>query len=162
MSSEQFWHGVAIQAARIDEMSYYELLDLPTTASAEEIRESFYRLSKFLHPDRHATQRDPQKRRALTILYAGMREAFATLSVRERKAAYDIGLARGKLRLETDAGLRKPTIANARARRFFELGQERLRSGAREAARQQFKFALQLDPECEVIRTALAALEDER
>ncbi len=162
MTNDEFWRQLFERANKLDELSYYQLLSVDEDASSDRIKRAFYNLASLVHPDRHAREKDPERRYSLTLVYAAMREAFAVLSSREKRAQYDAGLMDGSLRFDAKPR-RKPrtSITNPRARRFFELGQERLRSGARESARQQFEFALQMEPESELINKALAELNGE-
>jgi hypothetical protein len=62
---------------------HYATLDLPTNASAGEIKKQFYKLSKEYHPDLHPN--DPSKAQR----FVKISEAHATLGSPEKKARYD-------------------------------------------------------------------------
>ena len=47
----------AYYVAAILDRTYYEVLELPVSASQEEIREAFRRLSRKYHPDRNPDSR---------------------------------------------------------------------------------------------------------
>lgn len=61
---------------------YYKILELEKTASQEEIKKSFRRLSKVLHPDKETG--DAEK-------FKELNEAYQTLSDKAKKRAYDSG-----------------------------------------------------------------------
>ena len=72
--------------AVLDELSYYELLGVPTDAGADTIREGFYRFANSFHPDGHAARPAPERGAIHTIFKRGT-EAYRVLS--------DAGLRRG-------------------------------------------------------------------
>lgn len=61
---------------------YYKILELEKTASQEEIKKSFRRLSKILHPDKETG--DAEK-------FKELNEAYQILSDKAKKHAYDTG-----------------------------------------------------------------------
>jgi len=63
-------------------MKYYEILELKDTATQEEIKKAFRRLSKLHHPDKGGDQEK----------FKEINEAYQTLSHPEKKAAYDNGI----------------------------------------------------------------------
>lgn len=64
-------------------MDYYEILEVPKTASIRQIRKHYYRLAKRYHPDKHPD--DPQTER-----FKSLSEAYSTLSNPKKRYLYDI------------------------------------------------------------------------
>lgn len=64
--------------------NYYEILQIPQTASSVDIELAYQKLSTFWHPDKH---RD--NRRNAEINFNDISEAYETLSNRNRRANYD-------------------------------------------------------------------------
>lgn len=68
---------------------YYSILNVPTTATPEQIKDSYRLLAKKHHPDARATEadaeRDPNADKFRDIV-----EAYQVLSVRESRANYDV------------------------------------------------------------------------
>ncbi len=87
---------------RLDELDYYTLLEVEPSASAETIRAAWRRFALKFHPDRHADAEAEKAARAARIYRRGS-EAFAVLSDPIKRRAYDVVLARGELRLTSDA-----------------------------------------------------------
>ncbi|HOX33488.1 MAG TPA: DnaJ domain-containing protein [Spirochaetales bacterium] len=68
---------------------YYQLLELPSSASADEIKSGYRRLAMKWHPDRNAGSAEAEER------FKAISEAYATLSDPAKKANYDEYLAAG-------------------------------------------------------------------
>ncbi|CAG8891111.1 unnamed protein product [Penicillium egyptiacum] len=68
---------------RAREPNFYEILDVPTTASAAEIKKQFYALSMRHHPDRNRTDPDASQR------FARISAAYNVLGNASKRAVYD-------------------------------------------------------------------------
>lgn len=90
---------------RLDQLDYYTLLGVARDASAPEIKRAFRTFALRYHPDRFAGAPQDKVERA-TAIYRRGSEAVETLTNPEARKAYDGALARGELRLTTDARAR--------------------------------------------------------
>ncbi|MCB1652083.1 MAG: DnaJ domain-containing protein [Alphaproteobacteria bacterium] len=70
--------------------SYYEILNVSSRASDDEVRRAYRHLAKQFHPDRN-----PQNRRLAELRFRLISEAYAGLKTRENRIAYN-----RKLRLQ--------------------------------------------------------------
>src|SRR6266496_1787405 len=70
---------------------YYELLGVPPTAAAAEIRRAYARLAKERHPDRYT---DPVEKERAQSFFKDLTTAFNTLVNDARRQEYDQGRAR--------------------------------------------------------------------
>lgn len=61
---------------------YYEVLSVPRTATADEIKRSFYKLARQYHPD---VNKEPDA----SVRFKEINEAYQVLSDPEKRAAYD-------------------------------------------------------------------------
>ena len=64
-------------------MDYYEILEIPNTASTRQIRSHYYRLAKRYHPDKEPSYPDSEHFKHLS-------EAYSTLSNPKKRYLYDI------------------------------------------------------------------------
>lgn len=71
--------------------SCYELLEVSTDASDEDIKRAYRRLALKYHPDRPNTP----DRKLAELRFRAINEAYANLRTPERRAQYDSGLAHG-------------------------------------------------------------------
>ncbi|KAM3420543.1 hypothetical protein BST61_g3808 [Cercospora zeina] len=76
-------HFRASAAPKAEVSNHYETLNVPTNATAKDIKKSFYTLSKANHPDLHPN--DP----AASQRFVQISEAYATLGSPEKKQRYD-------------------------------------------------------------------------
>lgn len=150
--------------ARIDQIhhdlerySYYELLNLPATATPDEVRSAFHRMASLVHPDQFAQHPDPQLRQKVYAIYKRMTEGYRVLMEPKDRKAYDEGLADGIQRLtRTERKVSGPTrkadaIDNPKAKQFFTMAQDAERRGDLKNAKINYKFALDMAPEHPVI-----------
>ncbi|KAF7515517.1 hypothetical protein PCG10_003172 [Penicillium crustosum] len=69
--------------SRAREQNFYEILDIPITASAAEIKKQFYALSMRHHPDRNRTDPNASQR------FARISAAYNVLGNVSKRAVYD-------------------------------------------------------------------------
>jgi DnaJ-class molecular chaperone len=100
------WEGV------LDDATYYELLGVLEIADTEAIRVAFHEFSLGFHPDAYPGCDSDTQARLTRIFQRGV-EAYRVLSVAETRAAYDLALAKGELRLERGAATRVETGARS-------------------------------------------------
>ncbi|KAF9434353.1 hypothetical protein BGZ76_008146 [Entomortierella beljakovae] len=68
------------------EVDYYAVLNLSKVASEEDIKDSYKRLSRIFHPDKHS---DPALKEAAETKFHIINKAFEVLSNPQLRAAYD-------------------------------------------------------------------------
>lgn len=165
---------------RLDRLDYYTLLGVPRDADADAIKRAFRVFARRYHPDRFAGA-PPEKIDRATRIYRRGSEAIQTLTDLGARRAYDAGLAKGELRLKSDAraqpakpaapaqapqqGARPapapaaPTIRSPSARAFFTKAQEASRAGDLKSAYRHVKSAMEQEPDNPVLEQALHKLE---
>ena len=96
------WRSSVLRvASRLEELDYFQLLNLSKDASSTEIRRGFRRLAQHYHPDRLGGSEDSELRQAVSAIYRRMTEAYSALRDPTTKAAYIEGLENGELRLDS-------------------------------------------------------------
>ncbi|EPS31189.1 hypothetical protein PDE_06144 [Penicillium oxalicum 114-2] len=76
-------HSFSTSARSPRDQNYYEILDLPVTASPVEIKKKFYALSLRHHPDRNRDDPNASQR------FAKISSAYSVLSNTHKRATYD-------------------------------------------------------------------------
>jgi curved DNA-binding protein CbpA len=83
----------------LDASNYYEILGILHIADASAIRDAFHAFAFAFHPDAQL-ELEPEERRLVTRIFQRGVEAYRVLSSDEQRAAYDLVLAKGGLRLD--------------------------------------------------------------
>jgi DnaJ-class molecular chaperone len=83
----------------LDESNYYEILGILHIADAAAIREAFHEFALAFHPDAQLDL-ELEDRQLITRIFQRGVEAYRVLSSDQQRAAYDLVLAKGSLRLE--------------------------------------------------------------
>lgn len=152
-------------AAILDELDYYQVLELDRDAPSSAIRAAYHRASKRFHPDGFRTL-DPESRQAVEHVAKRVTEAYSVLRDPRRRRAYDRKLDTGA------AALRMPLVeAEAEAerqasverggstpngRRYFAVASTDMSRGDWAAAERNLKMALTFEPDNEFFREKLA------
>lgn len=166
VTTDEFWERTMALVADLDSRSYYQLLGVEPQAEAEAISSAYYLLVKTVHPDRHALETNPDRRKALVRLYARIGEAFRVLRSHERRRMYDAELAAGKKRLDRDAEQRgrakaaEPDPKTPHGKMLYDRGRQLIDEGDRKGGRAQLSLAAQFEPNSRVIRAAIDALDE--
>ena len=149
--------------ANLDHVDYYQVLGVSSAVSADQIRQAYYRLATYLHPDVHGVDIDTAYHAKLTAVFSRVVEAYKVLSNEGRRSSYDRVLAGGSMRMRS--GTKPPPmrpadqLTNPKAKRFFELSQRALGDHDIKSARTNLKLALSMEPDSKLLQDALAKLE---
>jgi molecular chaperone DnaJ len=119
-----------------EKRDYYEVLEVPRGASADEIRRAYRRLAKMYHPD-------VNKENGAEDRFKEISEAYAVLSDDERRAAYDRYGHAGVRGMPTDFGFGFGDIFEE----FFGFGMggRRARSAPRRGADLRYDLTLEFE-----------------
>lgn len=120
-------------------LSHYELLNVAEKASAAEIRRAYLDLARRYHSDAYAGLALGRAGDALSELFTRLNEAHETLSDEQRRAEYDIYLARRAKGLPTDVAV------ILRAESLFQRGEVLLRASRWPEAFELFREAVALN-----------------
>lgn len=75
---------------------YYEVIDLPPEADANEIKLAYYALARRYHPDRFHIQSGTPQHARISSAFARVTQAYETLTDPTARAAYDAALERSR------------------------------------------------------------------
>lgn len=143
-------------ASILDELDYFQILKIPATATAAEIKAAYYRESRLYHPDRYYAVPDSETKRAVARIYRRINEAYVCLRDDDRRAKYleDInGPDRAsRLRFTEESEQEQRAARDAefgttpQGRKLFAQGLLDMESGRHAQAVNQFKMALMYEP----------------
>ena len=139
----------------LDESSYYEILGVLEIADEAAIKAAFHAFAEAFHPDAHR-EADPATLDAVKRVFQRGAEAYRVLSHPELRPRYDLGLAKGILRLESKdvpnrAALGKPARSledlciTAAARLFARKAEQLIGKGDLSGAKRELVTALSQD-----------------
>ena len=148
----------------IEELDYYQLLDLRRDAGAGEVKRAYHNSSRTFHPDanRHL---DGELRAASQTIAKRITEAYAVLRDPRRRQAYDRNLASGRgadAARRRDGGSGPPRHRRSAAartpqgRQFFKLAEADIARGNWAAAARNLQTALTFEPDNPLFKERLA------
>jgi DnaJ-class molecular chaperone len=84
----QFWPQLKGLAQSIDGLDYYQILNLPQEASGPQVRQSYYALSRALHPDKFFHITDNELKAAVSKIFKRVTESYTVLKDDARRQQY--------------------------------------------------------------------------
>jgi curved DNA-binding protein CbpA len=153
-------------AESLETMNYYDILRVPTSASAEEIQKAFHDLSLRCHPDRFVEE-PPDVAEAASTVFKRLVEAYNCLRRPALRQRYDAELHKGQVKFDEQKLADKPKFEqrtlymiakDARAKQFAAKADRFLSMGKLEEARIQLISACQNDPANAELKERLDAL----
>jgi DnaJ-class molecular chaperone len=130
----------------IDELDYYQLLEIPREATTSELKRAYYESSRRFHPDanRHL---DGELRTALEAIAKRITEAYSIVRDPRRRKAYD-------QRLRDEGGSLRMQLADADAAVYL-LAQQDLGRGDFASAARNLQMARTFEPENKAFKQKL-------
>jgi hypothetical protein len=80
--------------ARASGATHYDVLGVPRSASAEDVKRVYYSHARRLHPDRFRRDSDEETRQRTDAAFARIAQAYDTLKDAALRAAYDLKLSK--------------------------------------------------------------------
>jgi DnaJ-class molecular chaperone len=144
---------------QLDQMTYYQVLGLGSSATTDAIGAAFHAFSGYFHPDQHRARPDDE-RNAIAHIFRRGAEAYRVLGHPELRARYDAAVAQGQVRVDlshaaaqADARVSvapKPIrledqVRNPSARTFVRRAEELAARGDHKQALLQVRLAMSMD-----------------
>ena len=144
--------------------NYYEIMELPPTARADEIKDSYYALARRYHPDRFHLQFGTPLHGKLSSAFARITQAYERLTDPSARSAYDKAMERSRRLSESASATARvePTVDadddlklktgdartdSARAEHNFREGLEAMKEDRMDAAISYLAAAARLAPQ---------------
>lgn len=171
--SPELLASVEIKSAALDELDYFQLLEVAANADQRQIRDAYHRFSRDLHPDRFRHFPDADLRARADRLFKRITEAYYVLRDDGRRAQYsaDVSspLRAQKLRYSDESESQKQakrrralldqTGSTPRGRECYQLALRELEAGRHPSAVRQLKMALAYEPQNELFKEKLREAE---
>jgi len=131
---------------RLGEMTHYDVLGLPQTASPSEIKKAYYNMARDFHPDLNH-RLGPAYEPKLHAIFTRINDVYHVLSDEKRRRDYDktiyVGARRAGATPKAAApGKNKPTAADR-----YRQGNLKYKAGDYAAALNFYRMAVALEPE---------------
>jgi len=105
------WTAVDTEEAELEEflrrlgraVNYYEVMELPTTASGDEIKNAYYALARRYHPDRFHLKAGTPLHGKISSAFARITQAYETLTDANTRTTYDQAMERARQFSKTTA-----------------------------------------------------------
>ena len=88
----QFYPQLKQLARSIDNMDYFQILNLPQTATLGDIKKTYFAQSRVLHPDKFYHIDDAELKSAIHKIYKRITESYVILKDSEKRAKYTTGI----------------------------------------------------------------------
>jgi len=146
--------------AALDQLDYFEVMGLESSASPADIKRAFHHLSRTYHPDRFFQSTDVTLREHVHAVYKRVTEAYFVLRDDSRRKQYlaDISsperqqklrfseLAEAEAKAQVKKEVAEQIGTHPKGRQFFQVGLQDLEAGRRQAAERNSKLALTYEP----------------
>jgi DnaJ-class molecular chaperone len=137
----------------IDELDYYQLIDVPRGAGLRDVKKAYYAISRNFHPDANRSL-EAELRDAVGNISKRITEAYAVLRDPGRREAYDRILDGGEgVRLQlaqAKTSARRQAIENEgatpQARQYYSLAKTAMSQGDWSGAFRNLQTALTFEP----------------
>lgn len=147
----------------LDKLDHFELLDVPSDATEDQIQDAFHHIAGGIHPDRLRKSLTETQKERLTIVYARIASAYRILRDPEQRDKY----LREELRKRNESngeGAQEEelttkdqlTLLSPKAQRAYRRAMAALRTGDRTSALLHLKMALAKHPQSTLLREAFA------
>ncbi len=90
--------------------NFYQLLEVPKTASEEDIKKAYFQMARRFHPDRFDRKTVAAFKAPIDEVFDGITNAYRVLSNKDKRAAYDSGAATGGGQEEVQDSAKKADI----------------------------------------------------
>jgi tetratricopeptide (TPR) repeat protein len=137
------------KAAQLATQNYFEMLELPLGAPAEEVRKAFFKLAKLYHPDRAAVGELADLKETLEYIFYNLSEAQTTLIDPDAREEYGAAISEGIKRTSImPPGAAEAEVAEAlEAEKLFQKGVVLMKRGQYPKALELVDEARKMNPD---------------
>jgi curved DNA-binding protein CbpA len=104
----------------MSQKNFYQLLDVPRTASDEDIKKAYFQMARRFHPDRFDRKTSAQYRGQIDEVFDAITNAYRVLSNKEKRTAYDSGIQTGAQE-EVQDSVKKAEIKFRQGKTLYDM-----------------------------------------
>jgi len=133
---------------KMDDLDYYQMLDIGHGATQQEAKKAYFRLAKRYHPDRHSDSELSDMKEQFEAIFMYITEAYDVLTTEDKRQEYDLALARGlkKRHSAEQTKAHENDSKKGSAASQFNEGLKHYRGQNFWGAEEAFRWAVRLDP----------------
>jgi curved DNA-binding protein CbpA len=100
--------------------NFYQILEVPKSASEEDIKKAYFQMARRFHPDRFDRQAAAEYKSQIDEVFDGITNAYRVLSNKDKRTAYDSGIATG-VQEEAQDSVKKADIKFRQGKTLFGM-----------------------------------------
>jgi len=159
--SSKFAERVFAWVKVLNQLDYYQVLQVDPKASMGEIRKAYHRQTRLFHPDRYFHLKNEELKDGIYRISKRVTEAYVTLRNAQKRAFYDKQLAESshaRLRYteESEQQQKKTkeeqTGKTEKGRQLYRQGMSEMKRKNFEAAERTFKMARAYEPDNDLFK----------
>lgn len=159
---------IIILSEAIDDMDYYQILKVEPTATANEIKEAYYRETRVFHPDNFINLEDAELKKRILKISKLITEAYIVLRDFDKRKKYDKQIATGgdkrNIRFVEDDTRQetKEDIISPQAKKLYTQAMAALMQNRPQEALKNLKLALAFEPNSQTIKKKIEEIQSSK
>jgi curved DNA-binding protein CbpA len=164
----EFTRKVITLAKTIDDLDYYELLEVKPKAFTDEIKVAYFKQSRLFHPDKYYNE-DPRLVEVITKIFKRITEAYKVLSDKDKRVAYTKAIAgpdRQKMLrynpklIEDTAKGPEDEGQTAMGKKYYQLAKSSIQNKDYKSAKINLQLAAKMEPNNQTFKDRIAEVEE--
>jgi DnaJ-class molecular chaperone len=170
----QYWPVLKQLAGNIDNLDYFQILNLAQDCSPADVKQTYYAQSRALHPDNFYQLPDADLKSAVNKIYKRVTEAYNVLRDERRRKLYTQninGPSRATLLRYTEAAevaqkeqekAEKEVTQNPKAKPLYLQAVQKMQTGNWDGAAKDLQTAMMFDPGNEKLKAIKEEVDKRR
>jgi len=104
----------------VAQKNFYQILEVPKTASEEEIKKAYFQMARRFHPDRFERKAAAEYKSQIDEVFDAITNAYRILRNKDKRKDYDSGLATG-VQEEAQDSVKKAEIKFRQGKTLFDM-----------------------------------------
>ena len=104
----------------LPQKNFYQLLEVPRTASEEDIKKAYFQMARRFHPDRFDRKASAEYKGQIDEVFDAITSAYRILSNKDKRATYDSGAQNG-VQEEAQDSVKKAEIKFRQGKTLFSM-----------------------------------------
>jgi curved DNA-binding protein CbpA len=101
--------------------NFYQLLEVPRTASEEDVKKAYFQMARRFHPDRFDRRSAAEYKGQIDEVFDAITNAYRVLSNKDKRAAYDSGAETGAQEQEGQDSVKRAEIKFRQGKTLFGM-----------------------------------------